>query len=337
MQRAIILINVGTPDSPKTKDVRTYLREFLGDRRVIDIPAIPRWMLVNLIIAPFRAPKSAKLYEQLWTQHGSPLRYITANLAKKMQAKSRAETRILIAMRYGNPSIKKVLEQVRLQQPDEIIIVPMYPQYAESTTGTVSEDCLRVIKNWDVIPSLKIIGQFYNHPAFIGAFQQKIQAYKPELFDHVLFSYHGLPESHISRIHPHTTIEKCNCHLEFPAHGKYCYRATCFATTRLLQNACNIPETKSSIAFQSRLTKKWLRPFADEQIVELARKGVKELLVVAPAFVTDCLETSIEIGVEYNALFRQHGGQRLQLVASLNDEDYWAKALQEIINEKDQT
>lgn len=331
MQKAIVLINVGTSDSPNTKDVRPYLREFLGDKRVIDLPAIPRWLLVNMIIAPFRAPKSAKLYDQLWTEKGSPLRYISEDLAEKMQELVGKNTGVSVAMRYGNPSIKHVLKKVLQQQPDELIIVPIYPQYAESTTGTVVEACLEYLKKQVVIPKIKVVGQFYEHPAFIEAFRQKISSFQPEKYDHILFSYHGLPESHIKRIHPENAIESCNCQQEMPAHGKYCYRATCFATTRLLQRACGISENKSSVAFQSRLTKKWLRPFADEQVVELAKKGVKKLLVVAPAFVTDCLETSIEIGIEYEELFKKYGGEKLQLVSSLNAEDYWVEGLLEII------
>lgn len=333
MNKAIVLINVGTPDSPNTKDVRPYLREFLGDKHVIDIPAIPRWLLVNLIIAPFRAPKSAKLYRQLWTEKGSPLRYITEDLAQKMQLLVDEETHVSVAMRYGNPSIKQVLGKVLQQQADILIIVPMYPQYAESTAGTVIEACMKIIEKQVVIPKIKVVGQFYNHPAFIDAFKQKIQSFRPAEYDHVLFSYHGLPESHINRIHPENAIESCNCHQEMPMHGKYCYRATCFATTRLLQAACNISKNQSSVAFQSRLTKKWLRPFADEQVVKLANKGIKKLLVVAPAFVTDCLETTVEIGIEYEELFKKHGGEKLQLVTSLNAETYWAERLLEIIKE----
>ncbi|MBZ0244047.1 MAG: ferrochelatase [Bacteroidales bacterium] len=332
MQKAIVLINVGTPDTPKTKDVRPYLREFLGDKRVIDIPTIPRWILVNLIIAPFRTPKSAKLYDQLWTEKGSPLRYISEDLAQKMQQLVDENTGVSVAMRYGNPSIKHVLEKALQQQPDELIIVPLYPHYAESTTGTVVESCFEYLKKQVVIPKIKVVGQFYEHPAFIEAFRQKISSFQPEEYDHILFSYHGLPESHIKRIHPENAIESCNCQQEMPAYGKHCYRATCYATTRLLQAACDIPEHNSSVAFQSRLTKKWLRPFADEQVVELAKKGVKKLLVVAPAFVTDCLETSVEIGIEYEELFKKYGGEKLQLVSSLNAETYWAEGLLEIID-----
>jgi ferrochelatase len=334
MRKAILLINVGTPDSPKTKHVRPYLREFLGDKHVIDIPAIPRWLLVNMIIAPFRAPKSAKLYQQLWTSEGSPLLYLTQNLAKKMQSRLKAQEQVFVAMRYGNPSMKSVLEQIKLAQPEEIVIVPMYPHYAESTTGTVVEKVMNLIQNWTVIPSLKVVGQFYNHPAFIQAFTKQITHYNPAEFDHILFSYHGLPESHIHRIHPAKKIASCSCENQLPEDGHFCYRATCYATTRLLQASTDISPEKSSTAFQSRLTKQWLRPFADEQVIQLAKQGVKKLLVVAPAFVTDCLETIVEIGYEYELLFKEHGGEKLQLVSSLNDEDYWAEALLEIIENK---
>ncbi len=334
MKKAIVLINVGTPDSPETKHVRPYLREFLGDKHVIDIPALPRWLLVNLIIAPFRAPKSAKLYQQLWTSEGSPLLYLTQNLAKKIQDKLNDQEQVFVAMRYGNPSIKAVLNQLQLVQPEEIVIVPMYPHYAESTTGTVVAEVMKYLQQWTIIPAIKVVGQFYNHPAYIQSFTRRISAYQPKEFDHILFSYHGLPESHIHRIHPDKKISACHCENQMPAEGNFCYRATCYATSRLLQEAIDIPQSSCSQAFQSRLTKKWLRPFADEKVIRLAQKGVKKLLVVAPAFVTDCLETLVEIGHEYEILFKENGGEKLVMVSSLNDEDYWANALLSIIKQQ---
>ncbi len=331
VKRAIVLVNVGTPDQPTVGKVRKYLSEFLNDPRVIDLPWLLRKILVNFIIVPFRAPKSTKLYRQLWSDKGSPLLYHLMALTDALQKETDDHTDVFGAMRYGNPSLRNVLETVRKGNYDEIVILPLYPQYASSTTGSVIGAAMRIIRNWEVIPAIRIISQFHAHPAFTGAFAEKIKSCLPENFDHVLFSYHGLPNRQINKIHPDVTVGNCRCETEVPAHGKFCYRAACYQTTRLLVSELGLSPGRYSTAFQSRLSKNWMTPFADETIAALAEKGVRKLLVVAPSFVADCLETTVEIGKEYEELFRRAGGEKLVLAESLNSDPAWAKAITVIL------
>ena len=328
---AVILVNVGTPDSPSVKDVRKYLFQFLNDYRVIDIPWLLRKILVNLIIVPFRAPKSAKLYQMLWTKDGSPLLYYATRIKTELEKQLDPNTRVFIAMRYGNPGILQVLKEVKDQGFTKIIYLPLFPQYASSTTGTAVEELFTHIRKWNIIPEVQIISQFYDHPLFIKAFVNQAKKYTPEKFDHVIFSYHGLPWSHLDRIHPAIPCEKCTCPAEMPEHGKFCYKATCYETTRKLAKGLKLSPENYTVAFQSRLSKKWLNPFTDKIIEEKAREGMKKLLVLSPAFVADCLETIVEIGIEYEQLFKENGGDTLQLVDSLNDNAEWISTIKSML------
>ena len=328
---AVILINVGTPDSPSVKNVRRYLLEFLNDPRVIDIPWLLRKILVNFIIVPFRAPKSAKLYRLLWTEKGSPLLFYSNSVRDKLQEQLGEHYNIFVAMRYANPNIRDVMKQIKTSGFSELIVVPMFPHYAISSTGTTMEAVMQQLKNWTVIPEIKFIGQFYNHPQFIDAFAERIREYHPEKYDHVLFSYHGLPISHITRIHPEIDCENCSCTTKFPQHGAFCYKATSYETTRLLAAKLGLPEGKFSQSFQSRLSDKWLKPFTDKILIKKAGEGIKNILIVAPAFVADCLETTVELGIDFKNQFKQAGGDKLEYVASLNDLPTWIKALKSMI------
>lgn len=328
---AVLLINVGTPDSTSVKDVRKYLSEFLNDPRVIDLPWLLRIILVNFIIVPFRAPKSAKLYKLLWTDQGSPLLVHSNSVREKLQEQLGNRFDIFVAMRYANPNIKDVLNRIRNSGYSKLLVVPMFPHYASSSTGTAMEAVMRQLKNWNVIPEVKFAGQFYNHPRFIDAFAERIKFNHPERYDHVLFSYHGLPVSHMNRVHPGIDCAGCSCVKNLPSHGMYCYKATCYETTRLLAAKLGLPEGKFSQSFQSRLSDKWLKPYTDFVLKSKAEEGAKNILIVAPAFVADCLETTVELGVEYKKLFRQSGGDNLDYVESLNDTPVWIEALQEII------
>lgn len=334
----ILLIQLGTPDSPSVKDVRKYLREFLNDPRVIDISAIPRFLLVNLIIAPFRAPKSAKIYEKLWTEnnlpagrHGSPLLFYSESIKEKLQSELRNDFKVELAMRYQNPSMESVLGKMKKENYSKIIIFPLFPQYASATTGSAVEKTMRIINKWWVIPEIKTINEFYDDEDFLNAFYERGKKYNLNDYDHVLFSYHGLPERQINKVHPERNCETCDCSQNFKVDYKYCYNAECYQTTRLLAEKLNIPSEKYTVCFQSRLDEKWLRPFTDKTIIELAKKGVKKILVFSPAFVADCLETTIEIGDEYQKLFEENGGEKVQLVESLNDSELWVNALKKIV------
>ena len=338
---AVVLVNLGTPDSPSVKDVRKYLFEFLNDPRVIDIPAIARFFLVNLIIVPFRAPKSAKIYEQLWINNGlpdgakgSPILHYGNSIREKLQIALGENYDVQLAMRYQNPSMDDVFENLYKKNLDKIIIIPLFPQYASATTGSVIDKAMKLISKWWVIPEIKFISQYYDNPGFIETIVERAKKYNIEEFDHVLFSYHGLPVRQVDKVYKDGTLcEEHNCEIEINETNQFCYKATCYATTRLIVEKLKLPPEKYTVCFQSRLDKNWLEPFADKVIIEQAKKGAKKLLVFSPAFVADCLETLIEIGFEYQKLFEEQGGEKAQLVESLNDHPMWIETLKEMVLE----
>ncbi len=330
----VLLINLGTPDSPSTPDVRKYLTEFLNDPRVIDINAAGRFLLVNGIIVPFRSSKSAKLYSQIWTKEGSPLLLHGLKVKQLLQQSLGAEFVVELGMRYQSPSLASALDRLRKAQVDKIILLPLYPQYASSSTGSSVEKALELIKDWEVTPSLTVISKFYDHPAFINACVEVAGKYNIADYDHILFSYHGLPERHILKGDAHYGGGSCafnTCCNTITKDNAYCYRAACFATTRALTSRLRIPEGKYTTSFQSRLNDKWIKPYSDKVVVEKAEQGIKRMLVFSPAFVADCLETIYEIGTEYDELFKKHGGEKIQLVESLNEHPAWIEALKALV------
>lgn len=327
----VLLINLGTPDSPSVGHVRSYLSQFLNDPRVIDIPWLWRKILVNLIIVPFRAPKSASVYRKLWTANGSPLLYYSARAQQLLQAALGDKYDVHLAMRYKNPSISKVLEEMRRMNYDDIVVLPMFPQYASASTGSALEEVMRVVKGWWVIPDIRIISQYYDHPTFIEAVVGRGMSYDLAAYDHVLFSYHGLPERQVDKVHPGGTCTEYNCEHEVTADNKYCYKATCYATTRSIAGRLGLSKERYTVCFQSRLDQKWLMPFSDKVVEDCAKKGMKNILVFSPAFTADCLETIIEIGDEYQEIFAEHGGEKVQLVESLNDHPMWIRCLKELV------
>lgn len=327
----VLLINLGTPDSPSVGDVRPYLSQFLNDPRVIDIPWLWRKILVNLIIVPFRAPKSAKVYKKLWTGNGSPLLFYSIRVQKLLQQALDSGYDVHLAMRYKNPSIPDVLAEMQKKNFDEIIVVPMFPQYASASTGSALEEVMRVVKGWWVIPEMRFISQYYDHPTFIDAIVARGRQYDLSAYDHILFSYHGLPERQVEKVHPGKKCAGCYCEHETRAEDKYCYKAACYGTTRLIAEKLGIKREDYTVCFQSRLDKKWLMPFSDVVVEDCARKGMKRILVFSPAFTADCLETIIEIGEEYQEIFKEHGGDKVQLVESLNDHPRWIACLKELV------
>ncbi|MFN7703960.1 MAG: ferrochelatase [Chryseotalea sp.] len=330
----VLLVNLGTPDSPSVSDVRSYLSQFLNDPRVIDIPWLLRKILVNGIIVPFRAPKSAKVYKELWTENGSPLLFHSNNVKDLLQKELAGEYEVFLAMRYKNPSIPHVLEEMRWKNFDKIIVVPMFPQYASASTGSALEEVMRELCKWWVIPEIRMISQYYNHPLYIDAFVERGKQYNLSEYDHILFSYHGLPERQVDKVYKDDLCKDHDCEHEITEENKLCYKATCYATTRLLAEKLNIPQEKYTVCFQSRLDKKWLEPFSDKVVEECAKKGMKKILVFSPAFTADCLETTIEIGEEYQELFEEHGGEKVQLVESLNSHPLWIQCLKSLVTER---
>lgn len=335
MKTGVLLINLGTPDSPSTADVRKYLTQFLNDPRVIDISAMGRWLLVNLFIVPFRAPKSAALYKQIWTKEGSPLLIYGLQVKEKLQKELGDKYIVELGMRYRKPSIESALDNLRKEKVDRIIAIPMYPQYASSSTGSSIECMMKELEKWEVTPSVNVISKFHDDPGFIDSFVEVAKKYDHTKYDHVLFSYHGLPERQIKKASAHYGSDYCQlgkCCNSINKNNQYCYRANCFETTRQLAQRLGIPEDKYTVSFQSRLGRTpWVKPYSDEVIIEKGKEGVKRMLVLSPAFVADCLETIHEIGTEYHHLFRQHGGEKIQLVESLNSHPRWIQALKEMV------
>lgn len=327
----VLLINLGTPDSPSVGDVRSYLSQFLNDPRVIDIPWLLRKILVNLIIVPFRAGRSAKIYKKLWTPNGSPLLYYSLRVKELLQKELNTEFDVHLAMRYKNPSIPDVMAEMKRSNYKKIIVLPLFPQYASASTGSAHDEVMRVLRAWWVIPDVTFISQYYDHPTFIKSILERAKKYNLDEFDHILFSYHGLPERHVDKVYNDGRCADHNCENEINEENKFCYKATCYATTRLLAKELKIPKDKHTVCFQSRLDEKWLKPFSDKVVEECARKGMKKILVFSPAFTADCLETIIEIGDEYQEIFKEHGGEKVQLVESLNDHPLWITCLKEIV------
>jgi ferrochelatase len=333
----VLLLQLGTPDSPSTSDVRKYLKEFLNDPRVIDIPLLPRTLLVNGIIIPFRAPKSAKIYKKLW-EHGngkSPLLDYSEKVQVLLQDKFTDENiTVEMAMRYQNPSMESVLDKMHKANYDQIIILPLFPQYASASTGSAVEKAMNIIKKWWVIPELKIVSQFYDSPGYITSIVERAKEFDLNSYDHILFSYHGLPKRHVDKVYNNGLCEDQPCETEINADNKLCYKATCYATTRLIANQLGINEKDYTVCFQSRLNKKWLHPFSDKIVEEQGKKGAKKLLVFSPAFIADCLETIIEIGEEYQEIFEANGGEKVQLVTSSNDHPSFVECLEELVRER---
>lgn len=330
-KKAVLLVNLGTPDSPKTSDVRSYLFQFLNDKRVIDISWLLRKILVNGIIVPFRAPKSAKVYKELWTDRGSPIIYHTEDLTNKLKQELGDGYHVEYAMRYKNPSLKKTLKSWEGKNFEQIIILPLFPHYASATNGSVIEESMNVFKKWWVIPEISFVSQFYDHEFYLKGFEEQGNKHNFEEYDHVLFSFHGLPERHVDKVYDEGLCQDNECEQGVTEVNQFCYKATCYETAIQLAKRFNLKESDYSVGFQSRLGRGWIEPFSDKIIEDLAKKGAKKLLVFSPAFVADCLETTIEIGDEYQELFEEFGGEKVQLVESLNSSDTFVNGLKEMI------
>lgn len=327
----VLLINLGTPDSPSVRHVRSYLSQFLNDPRVIDIPWVTRKILVNLVIVPFRAPKSAHVYKKLWTDQGSPLLFYSERAKNLLQQELGETHEVYLAMRYKNPSIPDVLEQMRKANYKKIVAITMFPQYASASTGSAIEEVMGVIKKWWVIPELKFISQYYDHPDYIEAIVDRGKKFNLAEYDHILFSYHGLPNRQVDKVYDEGLCSDHDCEKGITKENKFCYKATSYETTRLIASRLGIAPEKYTVCFQSRLNQNWLKPFSDEVVKACAKKGMKKILVFSPSFTADCLETTIEIGEEYQEIFRLHGGEKVQLVESLNDHPGWIQCLKKLV------
>ncbi|RCH55514.1 ferrochelatase [Mucilaginibacter hurinus] len=334
-KKGILLVNLGTPDSPSTNDVRRYLNEFLMDPRVIDVNPAWRTVLVKGIIVPFRAPKSAKLYKEIWSDTtGSPLMHYSILQRDALQKRLGAHYMVELAMRYQNPSIDTALDNLKKALVESILVIPLFPQYASASTGSVYEKVMRLVKDWPTPPNISFINSFYDDDLIIKTFADNARKYNPDSYDHILFSFHGLPQRQLVKAdHTHSHCLKVNdCCQTITDKNQFCYSAQSYATARLIAANLNISDDRYSVCFQSRLgSDPWVKPYTSDVIAQLAKEGKKRLLVFCPAFVADCLETVYEVTEEYGAEFRHLGGEEVQLVESLNDSPTFIDALERMV------
>ncbi|MBX2812494.1 MAG: ferrochelatase [Myxococcales bacterium] len=331
----VLLVNLGTPDSTDTRDVRRYLREFLSDPRVIDIHPLGRWLLLNLVILPFRPAKSAHAYRSIWMDEGSPLLVHGRRLRAEVQKRLGDNYTVELAMRYGQPSIAEMLRSLVEDDVERIVIAPLFPQYSSAASGSALKRVMDVAGEMWNVPDISTVSPFYDDEGFIDAFTSVAMPILSKLEpDHVLLSYHGLPERHVMK--SDTTGAHClkveNCCDTIVSANRHCYRAHCFATSRALATTLHLSEGDYTVCFQSRLGRDpWIKPYTDEQLPLLFERGVRRLAIMCPAFVADCLETVEEIGIRAKEDWMALGGESLELIPSLNDHPVWIEALSTMI------
>ncbi len=331
--KAVLLVNLGSPDSPTVPHVRKFLREFLMDGRVLDAPYPIRFGIVHLAILPRRPIESAKAYKTIWTDKGSPLIVTSKNLRRKLQ--ERVSIPVELAMRYQNPSIDYAINELISKGVDDLLLIPLFPHFAMSSYETAVVRVQEVAKQLSPQMKVSVLPPYYNDEDYLSALVASADPFLTEPFDHLLFSYHGIPERHLRTSDP----TKCHClkvtnccEVPSPAHAT-CYRAQCFQTTKLFAEKVGLPKTKYSIAFQSRLGRDpWLKPYTDEELKRLAISGVKKLLVICPAFVADCLETIEEIGERGRETFLHAGGENFTMIPCLNEHPMWIQMLANKVN-----
>jgi protoporphyrin/coproporphyrin ferrochelatase len=334
-KRGIILMNLGSPDSTEVKDVQKYLMQFLMDGRVIDYPFLFRKILVGWIIVPVRAPKSAEAYKTIWTKDGSPLVVLTKQLQQALQ--QQIEEPVEIAMRYGNPTVEFAYNNLLKKMPgiEEVIAVPLYPHYAMSSYETAVEYAKEIYAKNKYPFKLNFIKPYYNEENYINALSENIRPYLQQDYDQILFSYHGVPGRHIRKSdltgNHCLKVTDC-CNVSSSAHAT-CYRHQVFTTTKLVAEKLKIPADKFSVSFQSRLGKGWLEPFTDVRLEEMPKEGIKKLLIVCPAFVSDCLETLEEIAERGKESFMNAGGEKYTMIPCLNTNPLWVNTIAKWIND----
>jgi len=334
-KKGVLLVNVGTPDSPSTADVRKYLNEFLMDPRVIDVNPVYRTLLVRGIISPLRGPKSAALYKKIWNDKtGSPLLHYSI-LQRDLLRESLGDAyQVELAMRYQSPSIQSALDSFKEALVDDIMVIPLFPQYASASTGSVYDKVMEVISTWPTKPNISFINSFHDDDLMIATFADNARKYDPETYDHVLFSFHGLPQRQLIKAdHTHQhCLKAADCCQKLTDVNKNCYSAQSYHTAKLIAAELNLPKEKYTVCFQSRLgSDPWIQPYTSQIVAKLAAEGKKRVLVFCPAFVADCLETVYEVTVEYHEEFKAAGGKHIQLVESLNDSPKFIQSLKRMV------
>lgn len=334
-KKGVLLVQLGTPDAPETPDVKRYLTEFLMDGRVMDIPYMGRSLLVKGVIIPKRAANSAATYKTIWDKEtGSPLMYYSLLQKEMLQEQLGEEYHVELAMRYQNPSIESVLERMQGMFLESIKVVPLFPQYASATTGSVIEKVMETMRKWQYFPNVSFVSNYCEDEDMISVFAQNGLKHNIADFDHVLFSYHGLPVRQLGKVDPSGKLScpdsGCDsCKVEV---NPFCYLSQCYATTRAIAGKIGLNTDKYTVCFQSRLGKTpWIQPYTSDVLHNLANKGVKKLLVFSPAFVADCIETLDEIQVEYADEFKALGGEEVVMVESLNGDPKWIEALKKLV------
>lgn len=329
--RGVLLLNLGSPDSTSVGDVRKYLREFLMDARVLDAPWLIRWCVVNMTILPTRPAESAKAYEKIWTPEGSPLVVTSQVLRKELQKRLGDDVLVELAMRYQNPSVKSAIRSLHEHGVREVVLFLLFPHYAMSSFETAVERVREVAAEISPEMKFRVIDPYYADPEYISAMVASAEEYLKKGYDHLLFSFHGLPERHLRKSDPtgaHCLQTPNCCQTPNLAH-KTCYRAQCFETMRLFVEKADVPEQKFSASFQSRLGRDpWLKPYTDYEFVRLAQSGVKKMLVICPAFVSDCLETLEEIAMRGRETFLEAGGSEFALIPCMNTHPRWLDAME---------
>ena len=324
-----LLINLGTPKAPTPFAISQFLKQFLNDPLVITLPFIPRWLLVHLFIVPRRCAKTARAYKSIWTHQGSPLKVHTENLALALQQYVDSETKVRWAMRYSEPSIEEALTD--LPSHYEIQVLPLYPQYALSSTQSVINKLKSVANQRKIKNKIRYLPHFYQYNEFISAYVDVFQKYAPSQWDHVLFSFHGLPISHL----PSFCSLKPNC-CDLVEARSFCYRAQAYHCAHRIAKYLNLSKNHYSVAFQSRLGKEeWIRPYTDIWLEQLAHQGIKNLVVLCPSFVSDCLETLEEIKIREQQRFQKKGGKAFTLIPCLNSEAFWVQAVSRLFTHYD--
>lgn len=325
----LLLVNLGTPDAPRPPEVRRYLRQFLSDPRVLDMPGLLRFLLLELVILPRRPRASAEAYRKIWLPDGSPLLVHGRALAAKVQARLGDGVQVELAMRYGNPSIAAALDRFAGAGVSRLVVFPLYPQYSAAATGSTLEHVLRLAAGRWNTPYLQVIPPFYDHPLYLDARAAVARPFLEPAPERVFFSFHGLPERQIRKSDPsggHCLVRADCCAAVGPA-NRYCYRAQCHAAARLLAERLGVPEERRIVCFQSRLGRSpWLTPQTDEVLAAAARSGVRRAVII-PSFVTDCLETVEELGIRGIETWRRNGGETLQVVPALNAADRFVEAV----------
>lgn len=334
---AILLMNLGSPDSTSVRDVRRYLNEFLMDERVIDLPWLARTLLVRGIIVPFRAPKSAEAYRSIWQKEGSPLVILTRKLQDAVQ--QQFEEPVAICMRYGSPATKDVLAALHTDHPllEEIILFPLYPHYAMSSYETAVQQVKDIHQQSKYASRLKVVEPYYDEPAYVSALAESIRPYLGKTWDKIIFSYHGVPERHIRKgdiTCSHCLASPDCCNQPSTAH-RQCYRHQTFVTTERVTQLLQLPKEKVEQTFQSRLGRDpWLQPYTAARLEQLPKEGVKNVLIVCPAFVSDCLETLEEIAEEGKEIFMHAGGESFTAIPCLNIQPSWVNAVCQFIRKE---